>query len=477
MKRYDIRLSLITFTIEIAGIIGLFFVSYFLRSITDGIPFVQLRIPFISEAQFIPFVLYWVLFWWAIFANARLYTYVPDKPIIETLRETISQSILWFFIYIGFVYLSTGFLFEKEIPRLIILYVWVFSTIYSVILRLSLAAIMNLLYERWILPRKKILVIVPKEWESYTLLPHPSIEYIYQDASQYGAIFRSIREKSVDAVLSLLWKNETKKTLEVIKLCEIYGISYSYPKILPSVLELPKRDTIIWGIPVVESTSVSITHWERIIKRTGDIIVSIFWIITLSPLFCIIALMIQFEDPSWPILFKNRRVWLWGKEFFLYKFRYMYWKYSIKDAYGVKENEDSALQYEEHLKESNDTRNWPLYKITDDPRRMNVWKILERLSLDELPQLFNVLRGDMSLVWPRPHQPREVKEYEEHHYQVLTIKPGITGMAQVYGREENTFEEEVGLDTYYIEHYSPILDLLILIRTVFVVLQRAFRRK
>lgn len=73
---------------------------------------------------------------------------MPDKPIIETLRETISQSILWFFIYIGFVYLSTGFLFEKEIPRLIILYVWIFSTTYSVILRLSLAAIMNLLYER-----------------------------------------------------------------------------------------------------------------------------------------------------------------------------------------------------------------------------------------------------------------------------------------------------------------------------------------
>ncbi len=104
-------------------------------------------------------------------------------------------------------------------------------------------------------------------------------------------------------------------------------------------------------------------------------------------------------------------------------------------------------------------------------------KILERLSLDELPQLINVLFGDMSLIGPRPHQPREVKEYKEHHFQVLTIKPGITGMAQVYGREKNTFEEEISLDTYYIEHYSIVLDLIILLRTVFVVCSRAIWKK
>lgn len=105
---------------------------------------------------------------------------------------------------------------------------------------------------------------------------------------------------------------------------------------------------------------------------------------------------------------------------------------------------------------------------------MKVGKILEKFSLDELPQLINVLIGNMSLIGPRPHQPREVELYEEHHYQVLIIKPGITGMAQVYGREKNTFEEEVSLDTYYIEHYSILLDFLILMRTIGVVFLRAF---
>lgn len=100
--------------------------------------------------------------------------------------------------------------------------------------------------------------------------------------------------------------------------------------------------------------------------------------------------------------------------------------------------------------------------------------IIEKLSLDELPQLYNVFIGNMSLIGPRPHQPREVEAYEEHHYQVLTIKPGITGMAQVYGREKNSFEDEVAYDRYYIEHYSPLLDILILGKTFFVVLRRIF---
>lgn len=144
----------------------------------------------------------------------------------------------------------------------------------------------------------------------------------------------------------------------------------------------------------------------------------------------------------------------------------MYWKYSVKDAYGIDGKSDTALEFEEKLRKTADTRNGPLYKIVDDPRKTHVGKIIEKLSLDELPQLWNVLMGTMSLVGPRPHQPREVDLYDEHHYQVLTVKPGITGMAQVSGREQNSFEEEVAYDVYYIENYSILLDLLILLKTI-----------
>ncbi|MDD2693974.1 MAG: exopolysaccharide biosynthesis polyprenyl glycosylphosphotransferase [Candidatus Gracilibacteria bacterium] len=477
MKRSDISISAITLVAELSGITGLFFISYKLRSITDGIPFVQLRIPYISESQFLPFVFFGVLLWCIIFASGKLYNYTPDKPVLETVREVISRSFLWFLIYIGFVYLSTGFLFEKEIPRLIIFYVWFFSTLYSILIRLTGIGILNTLYQKNILSKKRILVIETKEENPYQLTPHPSIEYISIDASRYADIYSMIREKKVDAVLSMLGKRETKNTIEIIKLCEIYGISYAYPKILPHVYELPRQDAFIGGIPVVESISVSISGWERIIKRIFDIVISFFGIVFLSPLFLIIAILIKLEDPSGPILYKNRRVGIGKSEFYLYKFRYMYWKYSVKDAYGINEKEDNALKFEESLKQSNDTRSGPLYKIADDPRRMKIGKFLERLSLDELPQLINVLIGNMSLIGPRPHQPREVREYAERHYQVLTIKPGITGMAQVYGREKNTFEEEVALDTYYIEHYSLILDFVIFLRTILVVFTRAFTKK
>lgn len=477
MKRSDITISAITLITELSGITGLFFMSYKLRSITDGIPFVQLRIPYISETQFLPFVLFGVLLWCIIFTSGKLYTHTPDKPALETVREVISRSFLWFFIYIGFVYLSTGFIFEKEIPRLIIFYVWIFSTLYSILIRLSGIGILNIFYKKWILSKRKILVIETLEENPYQLAPHPSVEYIHVYANEHEKIYRMIREKSIDAVLSMIGKKDTENIIEIIKLCEIYGISYAYPKILPHVYELPKKDTFIGGIPVVESSSISISGWERVIKRIFDIIISLLWILLLIPVFLVIAILIKIEDPSWPILYKNRRVGIGKTEFFLYKFRYMYWKYSIKDAYGIDEKEDKALKFEESLKQSNDTRSWPLYKIADDPRRMKIWRFLERLSLDELPQLLNVLIGNMSLIGPRPHQPREVREYEERHYQVLTIKPGITGMAQVYGREKNTFEEEVSLDTYYIEHYSLILDFVIFLRTILVVFKRAFTKK
>lgn len=210
--------------------------------------------------------------------------------------------------------------------------------------------------------------------------------------------------------------------------------------------------------------------WERVLKRTLDILLSVLGMIILIPFFILISIGIKIEDPSGPVFFKNRRIGQNGRIFDLYKFRYMYWKYSIKDAYGVGSTSDEALKYEESLKEKYDTRNGPLYKIQNDPRRMKFGKIIERLSLDEIPQLYNVLIGQMSLIGPRPHQPREVDLYDEADKQVLIVKPGITGMAQVYGRENNSFKEEVALDRYYIEHYSILLDLVIFLRTFFVVI-------
>ncbi len=116
--------------------------------------------------------------------------------------------------------------------------------------------------------------------------------------------------------------------------------------------------------------------------------------------------------------------------------------------------------------------NWPLYKIENDPRKTKIGTFIEKYSIDELPQFFNVIIWNMSLVWPRPHQPREVNNYAEDEKRLLTIKPWITWMAQVNGRDKNDFSDEVKLDLFYIENWSILLDIKIIIKTFIIIIKR-----
>ena len=155
----------------------------------------------------------------------------------------------------------------------------------------------------------------------------------------------------------------------------------------------------------------------------------------------------------------------------------MKWEFCTKDAYKNVSSDDKAFEYEEQLIKKNSTRKWPLYKIKDDPRKTKIWNFIEKYSIDELPQFFNLIIWNMSLVWPRPHQPREVEKYSIDQKRLLTIKPWITWMAQVNGREQNDFEKEAEFDIFYIENWSMTLDFKIIFKTFWVVLKRAFWKK
>lgn len=472
MKRHEIIETIITPILELSWMVGIFFIAYNLRQITDGIPGIQLPIPYISREQFIPFVMSGVIFWWIVFGANWLYNHKQERPLFDTIRSVILYSGIWFIMYIWFVYLSTWFLFSKEIPRLIIWYVYVLSTLFSIILRVLVYFFLWILYNRNIIPKQQVLIIWKEDDKS--LKNDISTNYIYLNPEKIIDIENKIRQRKIDRVLLIANIDEEEKR-QIIKLCSIYAISFSYPKILPEVYWISQKENFIAWIVVIESTSLKIWAWWRIFKRFFDIIISSISLLVLTPFLLIIWILIKIEDPEWPIIFKNKRIWLSWKEFYLLKFRYMYWRYCIKDAYWVNPNNDEALQFEEKLRETLDNRKWPLYKISNDPRKTRIWRIIEKLSIDELPQLWNVFIWDMSLVGPRPHQPREVEKYNEHHYQVLTIKPGITWMAQVFWRDKNTFEDEVRYDVYYIEHYSLLLDFLIIAKTFLVILVRAFR--
>jgi lipopolysaccharide/colanic/teichoic acid biosynthesis glycosyltransferase len=467
MNRIYLQKLLFTTTIELTAVFSAFFIAYSLRAMRDWIPYIQLPIPYISYDQFLPFVISGVIVWGITFTWSGLYSLREHTPIIEEIRLVLIHSTIWFFIYIGFIYLSTWFLFIHEIPRLIILYTYFIATLLSIIIRYTIYSISNYLYKIWKINKNTILVINNTP-EKTDLNEKNYYTYIYKSMDNQSEIETLIREKNI---YSIVYIGDHSKIWNVFTLSKIYWIPLMYPKISKYMPLNSIWDTWLWGIPMIELSSVSITAWGRIVKRSFDIVFSSISIIILIPVCIIASIWVYISDPTGPIIYKNRRIGQNGKIFSLYKFRYMYWKYCIKEEYGI---EDEAISYEEKLKQEKNTREWPLYKIENDPRKMPWGRYLERLSIDELPQLYNVLKWDMSIIWPRPHQPREIDLYDESDKQVLTVKPGITGMAQVYGRDKNTFKNEIMLDTYYIEHYSTTLDLSILLRTFFVVFVRFF---
>ncbi len=235
------------------------------------------------------------------------------------------------------------------------------------------------------------------------------------------------------------------------KYCEISRIDFKYVPNLFAARATNIEIRSLAGFPVVEIKRTPLDGWGRVLKRGTDFIFSLILIILLSPIFLIVGILIKIDSPG-SIFVGLKRV-SQGKAFRMYKFRSM-----VKNAHSQKKK----------LMEENERKDGPLFKIANDPRVTHFGKFLRRTRLDEFAQLVNVLLGNMSLVGPRPHEPEEIKNYKFHHRKVLTVKSGITGMAQVSGSSSLGFEEEVGLDTYYIENWSFSLDIIILFKTVLV---------
>lgn len=191
-----------------------------------------------------------------------------------------------------------------------------------------------------------------------------------------------------------------------------------------------------------------------IAQRSLDLFFGLLLLLILCPMFALLALVIKLDDPG-PVLFKQKRVGRNGEEFWFYKFRSM-----VCDA-----------EAKRHLLERSNERSGPVFKMRNDPRVTRVGRFLRKFSLDELPQLINVLKGEMSLVGPRPALPAEVALYSPRQRQRLICLPGVTGLWQVSGRASLSFEHSIELDLYYIEHQSLILYARILLMTIPAVLR------
>ncbi|MFC1613652.1 sugar transferase, partial [Patescibacteria group bacterium] len=222
-------------------------------------------------------------------------------------------------------------------------------------------------------------------------------------------------------------------------------------------------------IPIIEIKRTPLNGWGRIYKRIFDIIGSVLAIIIFSPIFIFTAIAIKLDSKG-PILYLDYRYGQKFKKFIFYKFRSM--KSELCDGEGPTATKQGNAMLSTLVNGENNTRFGPLHKIKNDPRITKVGKFIRKFSIDEFPQFFNVLKGDLSLVGPRPHMSLEVENYEKHHKRLFEIKPGITGLAQISGRSDLNFEDEVKLDTYYIENWSLKMDITILLKTPFMLLKR-----
>jgi exopolysaccharide biosynthesis polyprenyl glycosylphosphotransferase len=245
------------------------------------------------------------------------------------------------------------------------------------------------------------------------------------------------------------------KFVEFLRACRLRRVGV---KAVPSMVNLTGgsyhfSDEV--GLPLLEVRYPQLDNTQRALKRVLDAAVSLLGLVLLSPLLLAVALAIRLDSPG-PVLFRQKRVGADGRVFDFYKFRSMY---------------EDAEQRQEELEAQNEAQG-AVFKMREDPRITPAGRFLRRWSIDELPQLINVLKGEMSLVGPRPLPVRDFQRMEEEHKRRLEAVPGMTGYWQISGRSNLSFEEMVRLDLFYIENWSLSFDVKIILRTLGAVLRR-----
>ncbi len=470
MKKSEIILTTINLPLDFLMLILAGVAAYFLRFAKF---FTAIR-PVIFDLTFeeyLPLMLAVALGWMALFIFSGLYEIRPNRRLVNELSRVV------FACSTGLAAITIYIFFQRELfdSRFIVLAGWFLAIVFVCAERIIMRLMKNILYRLGIGTRSVVVIgsghisdilgetLIRRKGFGYRVMAR----FERFDEKTRKEVKKLISEKKIDEVLFTNPKADQAETLAVIDFCEKYHLTFKYSADLFSTYVANMALSAISGIPIVEMQKSRLGVWGRVIKRLMDIGGSIILIILTSPLMILAALAVWLETGR-PVIYKNERVGEKDRQFNTLKFRSMLKKYCIGPQF--KDNQ-AALELEKELIEKQNIKEGPVYKIKDDPRVTKVGRLLRRLSVDELPQIFNVLRGQMSLVGPRPHQPREVAQYQKHQRRVLNIKPGVTGLAQISGRSDLEFEEEVRLDTFYLEHWSVLTDLIILLKTPFILLK------
>ena len=394
----------------------------------------------------------------------------------EEVGEAISDAALGSLVLIVFTFFfRSGSQFRTySYSRLIFVYDWLIASALLVLLAVVVKATLEWLRRSG--HNEKSVVVIRAEGETraitefiqrcpemgYKLLSTivVSKELTEEDQALLQSELLAVAEATpVDEVILAVPTLNRETLSNLVGVADLVNLEL---KAVPELFGLPPRKISIeklGNLPLLSLLEEPLPGGRRVLKRVVDIVLATGALVVAAPLMLISALLTRLSSPG-PVLLRQVRIGMDGRPFLLFKFRTMladndssnhqeYVKNLIRGDVGEPTGADQAL-----------------FKIEDDPRVTGVGSFLRKLSLDELPQLFNVLLGDMSLVGPRPPLPFEVSLYEEWHRRRLEVRPGMTGLWQVSGRSRLSFDDMVRLDIEYVERWSPVLDLMIIVKTI-----------
>ncbi len=449
-----------------------FVLAYWMRYIADwpdALKPIITEVPtyhYVEFYAFLPVTLLLMLVLLVLFEMKRLYRLPRGSGVLDYAGIIVSSTLTGVALLIVLVFLYRPFYYSRLIFAFAGLNVIVLLTLW----RLLLLGIRHWCWSQGI-GQERVLV-VGGNGLSYQVMnglaAQPHLGYrlvgylsdqpacntarestIYRYLGQIDSLKTMVRTHGIHQVILALPFWEHGKLPQLVQACRTLSVDY---RVVPDLYEL-SFDRVdvqqISGVPLLGLKEVSLKGWNLALKRMLDVGMVVLSMPVTLPLTLLLALLIRLDSPG-PALFRQIRIGKDGLPFVCYKFRTM-----VRDADKQKE----ALS---RLNEADG----PLFKIRHDPRVTRIGRFLRRSSLDELPQLWNVLRGEMSLVGPRPGLPEEVRQYEPWHYRRLEVTPGLTGLWQVLGRSTTTFDEMVRLDIYYAENWSVGTDLRILLMTI-----------
>ncbi len=477
MKRSELVFTALLIPLDALMLFAAFVAAYYLRDnftlLSPGlIGGLSTKLQYNPASQIEPFGQYLHYVWYlipgmvVIFAISGLYSISRSARFWERLsRIVLGVSVGLFFILLLFLFKRDFFL-----PRTTVLYSWVLGIIFVTAGRFSVRMLQRTLYKAGIGAvrvgvlgnsdmAKKLVKRLTQRWRAQYVLAELS-------GDDVDELLPTINRDSLDELLVVNDKFSIEDLIRLRNHCLEQHVSFGFSPRAFTALQGAAyviRDEV--GFPIIEVRPTPLDGWGRISKRIFDIVISLLLIVLCSPFYLIIGIALLVTSGGSPLVFRHKRIGRAGQVIYVSKYRSMRPEWSDKDgklsplfAKYLKENTGAQAEWDKTM------------KLKDDPRISRIGKFLRATRLDELPQFFDVLRGDLSLVGPRPIIQAEVERFGEKARILFHVRPGVTGPWQVAGGNSLTYEERVSLNADYIEHWSLWLDTVILVKTAGVVI-------